>query len=405
MAENTAFVFVPLVALALYRLWGKTSLKNVMFLTVSLSLLVLSHPFMFVIFVPFYFLYILSLGSIMKKIRYLLISIILCMAFTSFYSIPLLMENKYTHYDISPFNGAGYALQFISFEKLILPVWNFIDQKGKLEYQTYQIGILQLLIFLFSIPILGWYTWKKRIHSTTQILAWIGIVNFILSIFLSLPYSDSVYKLFPILQRIEYPWRYLSLNLFSLAIIAAILIHVIEKKGKKIALSIIIIVIGIYLYLPHAKGHDYKNIPDSFYLYNIVENTDAFATLPRLAAQPDSYEKVPTRYKIISGDATVTTLVRTSSRHIYEVETNGGIRFLDATFYFPGWKVFIDDNPADVEFQDPDFRGLITFNIPSGKHTIDVVFTSTKVRMLADLISISALILTAIFIFFTHKKK
>jgi len=53
-------------------------------------------------------------------------------------------------------------------------------------------------------------------------------------------------------------------------------------------------------------------------------------------------------------------------------------RMIDYTFYFPGWKVFVDNKEVPIEFQDPKYRGVITYGVPSGKHTILLKFTNTK---------------------------
>ena len=51
----------------------------------------------------------------------------------------------------------------------------------------------------------------------------------------------------------------------------------------------------------------------------------------------------------------------------------------------------MDGNPAEVEFQDPAHRGLMTFFVGSGKHTIDVRFVETKLRILANSASVISL--------------
>jgi hypothetical protein len=64
---------------------------------------------------------------------------------------------------------------------------------------------------------------------------------------------------------------------------------------------------------------------------------------------------------------------------------------VDNTFYFPGWTVEIDGVSTPIEFQDPVFRGIITYKIPQGDHTVRVSFKDTKVRMLSTLLSLMGL--------------
>ncbi|MCM8787858.1 MAG: 6-pyruvoyl-tetrahydropterin synthase-related protein [Candidatus Omnitrophica bacterium] len=402
VAENTAFVFVPLVVYAIDLLWEKLSIKRMIFLALILAAFILSHPFMLIVFAPFYLLYLLFLKPNLRKIIYLTASSVFSLLVTAFYTIPLVFENKYTHYDISPFNGKGYAEQFLTIEKLIMPVWNFIDIKGKLEYQTYQIGLLQIGLFLISIISLIFLWRRKGQRQKVMFLPILGIINFFLSIFLMLPMSDFVYKIFSFLQRIEFPWRYLALNLFAVAVFTGGIFNLLHQTMTKIAI-LAVMLLGFYLYLPYSKGHDYKTISDDYYLYNIKENTDGFATLPKWAAQPDSYDRKPDRYKVISGEAKLTPLFRTSTKHIFIVEATTTSRIADLTFYFPGWNVFLDKKPVDIEFQDPNYRGIITFNVEEGRHLLEVVFTNTKVRQLADTISLSSIIFICIAYIYADK--
>jgi len=403
VAENTSFVFVPLVAYALYTLWQKPGTKRIVYLSLVLSALVLSHPFLLIIFIPFYVGYCLFLKLDRNKIKMIVISGILTLLITAFYIIPLILENKYTHYDISPFRGAEYFKQFVSLQQLILPVWTFIDIKNKLEYQTYQVGIIQIALFIISFLMIGLKIKSRKINKKILYLSLIGLINFLLSVFFMLPISNLFYRLMVFLQRIEFPWRFMSLNFFSLAILTACMISGIRSRLLQKLFVISIIIGSLILYLPHAKGHDYKTVSDNYYLYQIKENTDAFATLPRWAAQPDVYPRIPERYQIIEGEAEVTTLQRISSRHIFEVEVKKDTRFLDATFYFPGWRVYLDRKPIEIEFQNPDYRGLITVWLPIGKHNLEVVFTSTKVRLFADMISLLSIFII-IFLFIYGEK-
>ena len=65
-------------------------------------------------------------------------------------------------------------------------------------------------------------------------------------------------------------------------------------------------------------------------------------------------------------------------RDRYKVTATSEIRMVDYTFYFPGWKVLVDAKEVPIEFQDMNYRGVITYNVPSGNHEVVVKFTDTK---------------------------
>jgi hypothetical protein len=43
-------------------------------------------------------------------------------------------------------------------------------------------------------------------------------------------------------------------------------------------------------------------------------------------------------------------------------------------------------------------RGLITFYVPQGQHNISVIFTEDTVRLISDIISLTALLIAAILV-------
>lgn len=392
VAENTSFMLFPLTLVFLNNLLQEKTARNLALFSLCIAAMILSHPFMLIVFSPLYIGYIFYLGINSQKIKMLLIAGILSFGLSSFYVTPLVLENKYTHYDVSPFNGQFYYEQFLSPQKLVIPQWTFIDSKGKLEYQTYQLGLLQITVLLLTIGIFAYSKLVGKVSRKHKNIFIIGFISTSISVFLMLPASDIVYKLFTPLKRIEFPWRFLALNLTATSLLSGVALELIKNKKLKIIFLICIIIGGITLYLPYSKGHDYKVVSDNYYLYQIRENTDAFATLPRWAAQPDSYERINKRYKVLEGNVSLTTLERKSTRHIYAINASESSRLADKTFYFPGWQVLVDGKKADIQFQDPQERGIITFNVPAKSSYIEVEFKNTKVRALADLITLVSLV-------------
>ena len=98
---------------------------------------------------------------------------------------------------------------------------------------------------------------------------------------------------------------------------------------------------------------------------------------------------------MLSVTATITFMKRSVTKHDYVVDvTSDSVRMLDNTLYFPGWTVYVDGikkNVTDILFQDPNYRGLINFFLTKGSHTINIRFENTKVRTIAELLSLFSL--------------
>jgi hypothetical protein len=79
------------------------------------------------------------------------------------------------------------------------------------------------------------------------------------------------------------------------------------------------------------------------------------------------------------------------------VETPARFRARYLAFYFPGWRTWVDGEPTEVTPTDPE--GLITFDVPPGRHEVIVRFGSTPTRTAfttISLLSLAALLVLAI---------
>ncbi len=96
--------------------------------------------------------------------------------------------------------------------------------------------------------------------------------------------------------------------------------------------------------------------------------------------------------EIIRGTGDITKRVLKNASRTYTIEANTELRLSDNTFYFPGWHVYIDGAETNIEFQDPAYRGVITFIVPKGHHVVKVVYEDTKVRETSKIITVLTLL-------------
>jgi hypothetical protein len=66
----------------------------------------------------------------------------------------------------------------------------------------------------------------------------------------------------------------------------------------------------------------------------------------------------------------------------FALQTPAPFRARYLAFYFSGWRVWIDGEPVEVIPAGPE--GLITFDLPAGRHEVVVRFGETPVRLIAD---------------------
>lgn len=390
LGEHMAFVFLPLLMLALLKL-NKLESKStkakyylcIVFTALSFALLVLSHNAISLIFIPFiiFYSFFLFFGDKSKRKLFLtFFSLGYGAILTFFFWFPAFAEGKYTLRDIV--TVGEYSKHFINPLSLIYGNWSF----GGSGFFSTQIGIAHLVLVILLI------IFFKKIFKKNDKQKMLSIGTFIfltLGIFLMLKESNFVWETLTTLPKIQFPWRFLTMVAFFSSLIGAIFISKIKNKNLFI-IMILVVIIPTSPYW-HAKSYD-KSFTDSYFENQFQETTDTGETSPIWSVR--FMEKSPKNtIEIIEGDAKITKIERKSTYHEYLINAVENIRIRENTLYFPGWKVYDNEKlVTEVEFQDPKNRGLITFYVDKGLHNIILKFEDTKLRKFANSVSLISFI-------------
>jgi uncharacterized integral membrane protein len=387
MGEHVAFIFPPLICYFLYKLSKKNSHLFVVGGGLSVAGLLLSHNAISIMFFPLIFLYALyilwrSKNKMPLAISYMLFAM-LGFALSSFFWIPAFFEGKYTLRDIV--TTGEYASRYVRLEQFLYGSWSF---GGTGEFSV-QLGIVHWIMIAGSVALLSL---KKTANEHKKFIVGLLIIIAI-ALFLMISQSSILWQNITLLQKFQFPWRFLSVVVFCSAVLGALVVSGVSKNYKKYVVGIVIFMTLFFSkdYM-HAKGYLYKN--DSFLsgIYNGTTDTGESSPIWSIRFM----EKRPKAHmEIASGDAVIKELSRRTTVHAYEINATEKSRIVENTLYFPGWDVFVDGKKADIEFQDPAHRGLMTFFVDKGNHKVEVRFGETKLRALADLISAAALLIMA----------
>lgn len=409
IGEHLAFVFLPLVCYFLlkalktnfyshYRYTNISALIGVMKKsywyivvgTLSIAGLILSHNAISLMFLPIIFLYAIYLLWQAKSRRLLVMSygllVILGFGLSAFFWIPAFFEGKYTLRDIV--TTGEYASRFVNFQSLIFGPWNY---GGSGQFTT-QVGIVQWLIVLASLVAVDFLRKKKN---SLWIFGAVTIVIFWLTVFLMTSSSSFIWETVTTLQKFQFPWRFLSVSVFAIAVLGGLVVFAVPKKSQLVVCFLLIL--GLLLFNKefwHAKG--YLEKPESFYIGVYDSTTDTGESSPVWSVR--FMERRPkAAIEVIDRQALVTQDVRTSTFHAYTVIAKEQTRLVENTLYFPGWEVLVDGQRIGIEFQDPANRGLMTFFVEKGNHFIIIKFGETKLRLLANLISAISFVIIIIY--------
>ncbi len=394
VGESLALVFVPLV-LYFLTLTVKSKRKYpLLFSGVSLALLILCHnivSLMMLPFILFYGAYIwVKNGRNRQDGVNLLFAIALGFLLSAFFWLPGLFEAKYTLKDIV--TKGEYSRRFASFAALFYGPWSY----GGTGDFTIQVGIVEWLVIVGSIFLFVTTYAKQKILIASLLL------YTLIAIFLMLPISGFVWSKILLLQNFQFPWRFLLITIFTSSVLGALLVDVLPRKLRLISiLSLVAICIIVENSYWHAKGYVLR--PDTTFagIYKGPSDTGESSPIWGVRFMEKGYTNP---LEILNGKAVVKVLQRTSTRHLYQVNADTQVRLMENTLYFPGWHVLVDGKETQVEFQDGMHRGIMTFFAPPGRHDITVIFKDTKLRQVADYLSLLTVVIVGVLLLPLPKK-
>lgn len=346
VGEILALTIVPFI------LW-QFERKSILWSSLGVALLLLSHNTLAVLFLPIIFAYAL-VNAIKKKdtrtLIYRYISILVFgLGLSAFFWLPALFELKYTIF--SNTEVSNFKNYFSNFQLI-----------GLSSFVVYAVS----LVFIFK---------KKFKDKKATFFLIVGA----LSIFLSLPISHFLWNILPV-SFIQFPFRLLSVVVVSASFLTAFCIN--NFKGSKAYVaSFIFAVIFVFSVFPYARPTEYFDKPDSFYSTNEDTTTVQNEYMPKWVKEfPRERPK-----EIVETEGQIKDLIPKSSSisfvHSAEIEE----KVIINKVYFPGWEVKIDGNRTHINYEK---NGLIQFIIPKGEHKVEAKFGETKLRIFADAASV-----------------
>lgn len=397
IGEHVAFIFPPLILYFMLKLAEKYSAKNFIFCALSVAGLVVSHNAITIMFAPIVLCYllILILSSKNKKKLFvrLFAALILGVGLSAFFLIPAFFEGKYTLRDIV--TEKEYGSRFVDPLALIYSPWNY----GITGQFSVQIGLLHILGVGASLFWFLKFSKKSAMRSLYVLL----LLAFGASIFVMLSQSKFIWDTFSILQKFQFPWRFLSVTVFSSALLSSFVIFLIPQK-KRIIFALCVVAILVAVNISYIKPKGFLVKPENFYSSIYNGTTDTGESSPIWSVR--FMEKRSTsRMEVLMGEATIEEFTRVSTNHVYTVSVvSDNARIVENTLYFPGWNVYVNNTKTNIEFQDPLNRGLMTFYLPKGVNKVEVKFEDTGIRKGSNSVTIISLILLFTFAFvFTSK--
>lgn len=407
LAEFWAMALYPVVLLAADHSVtpGENGRKGLFLLALSYAALILSHNISALIFSPFLLLYLLlRLGERRRQFRRLagvaLGAVVLGLALAAWFWVPALAEKSLVQTEPITQGYFHYSGHFWGHD-LVQLSWLFdYSVAGR---NAFRVGLVQALLAAGGVLALLWCSRQAGRRLRVSVL--FMLITLAVATLMITPLSRPLWDTFPLLPFTQFPWRFLSVQALAGALATgalALLPHGPLKAGATATLILFLLVVALgdlstdYLALTDDDVSASRLAEYEWFTGNIGSTVSAEylpeTVHPRPYTSPWLENGARNQTQVVAGQASTTLLVREATEQRWEVTTGTeGATVIFPTLYWPGWQATIDGRllaggPANGS-------GLFRVEVPAGKHTLALALGRTPVRMVAELVSLLALLL------------
>ena len=414
MGETWGFVFMPLILYTINKLFQKPSLKNTGFFALSFAGLFATHNITSFIFTPLAILWTAGLviskktnkQKIINFIKRLSLGSVWAVALSGFFLLPVIFEKKFAHIESMLSGYFNYLAHFVTLKQLFFSTfWAYGSSAiGPHDDLSFFIGPIHLLIIGIIVSLLIIRFIKKRhlfkslknkifLKNKQLILFLFSLVAFLVCAFMTHFKSAFIWKLFPILKYLQFPWRFLSPASFFISFAGGYLLFSTFSKNKKeilFILSTLLILFNAAFFVPKNWINITPEEKFSGFSYDRQLTISIFDYLPIYAKHPPEFV-APSYPTAIEGNVGITDYVKKSNRITFNTRSTSPSTILLNQFDFPGWIVKVNNKKVDHHHQNE--LGLITFTVPSGVNSVDVTLRNTPIRSLGNILTLVSLAL------------
>jgi hypothetical protein len=392
-SEFWAFVWPPLLLLAVNRVHRGAGLTGAGFLAVGYAVMILTH-------VPVAFLTTLALAvyslSLTRKPSTLVriaLGGALGAGVAAIFLIPVLFETRY----IWLFFKFDYRDYFL-FEHLrgAFTSTRFPVDSSVRSYllDTDFVAVAPLVLFLCG-SVLIWIN-RREVRAFKQNAKWSGVVLAIwvvtgFSVLMTTRLSAPIWRIIPGLTFLFYPWRWLVIGSLGAALVPVFALSRLKGEVKWRALKIgalavaVIFNLAISVLMIWRAPHDPKGLEEGL----LRRDTREYRPMSWDGQLRSELWRTPAR--VDSGDCNVVALDDAGIKQSYSVTATTESVITLRPLYFPGWAAAVDGKAVTIR---PSEEGNIQLTIEAGTRALTLTFEDTWPRSLGKAVSaISCLIL------------
>jgi len=361
----------------------------------------------------------LDVKATLRQLAAPLLALFLGISLAAVYWLPAILELDLVQIDRITLAGwADYRVNFVRLREVFayVPPVGWLEELVGIAHRTSQNSpsLSPVTAFGAVLGLMGLVLNRKTHH-----LAKASVVAFTIvaaALFMASPVSSGVWESISPLQTLQFPWRLVGIAAVFLSWLCGLGGLVIERALaghtsilQRVALPLFTTVVAMYgmswQYTPRwhdpMHGITVKDVCALEQQFGSLGTTATGEYLPKWVLElppldePCTFgvsERLDTSALPEGSIAQVT--MSTSLKTDLSVTVPEDTELVFRIFYYPGWYATVDGRATPVFPSGP--QGLLSLDVPSGTHTLEVAFGSTPTRKLALAVSLlSAIALTS----------
>jgi hypothetical protein len=423
LAEYSAFVWMPLTLLAFHRLTERATARRLGLAALAYGALWLTHNPTSLLFTPLlaaYILYRLLAESHTWRQGFTraagsLAAGLLGLGIAAALILPNLFERAYINQEQWVREGYDIALHFVRPAQLLSCIWGYAPGTPGVEgTMSFQLGAVPLIL-----AIVGTIAAFRRPTRARGLILFFATATLLLLFFMS-PLSAPFWEMAPIAALVQFPWRLLALTAVTLSVLSGFAVPATQSiaqntprdiaGGRVLVLALVAILASFPYTLPQ-----YTPVPESaegpllsieFELeYTDMRGMTAWTQeMPQTSPLVDQYlagkEDELVTARALTPGASVEMIRAAGATDEVWVRSEEGTTLQFYTYYFPGWRVYIDGQKLPNDALRPEtVHGLLTVDVPPGERHVRLRWGDTPLRLTGKILTLLSLTLALLLIF------
>jgi hypothetical protein len=334
--------------------------------------------------------------SSIKKLFPIILGIVLGVGIAGFFIIPVFTETSLVRTDTLLEGGSDFRAHFVTVPQLFIDrMWGYgASVFGPNDTISFQIGWPHWWLVIGAGLMLLWVLKYKifRIIKIDNLIPALLIIGFGLSLFFMHNKSAFIWEAVGPLQFAQFPWRLLSISIFTSSILGGYFIYKLPGKLHILVTSVLVLITFFLNWQFFVPKDFYPWIDDktklSDPLWEIQQKAGLLDYLPK-SAYYEPQARAPYYPEIRQGDATTSAYTVKSDTFSFNaaVKTNATLEI--PILEYPVWKVFVDGK--EYPHSDKNHWGRLQIDLPPGNYQVSGALYNTPIRIIANLITLVSL--------------